>query len=96
MLETTLRDTWMTCETIALFDIGGEFMKSLVKEEFSIFAHLKMSWDMNLLTCVKILCNKCVLSSMYICEGCTLSPQFIICDTSFQINEMKTDFQQLC
>ncbi len=65
MLETTLRGTWMTCETIALLDIGGEFMKSLVKEEFSIFVDLKMSWDMNLLTYVKILCNKCVLSSMY-------------------------------
>jgi hypothetical protein len=33
----------MACETIALLDIGGEFMKSLVKEEFSIFVHLKMS-----------------------------------------------------
>jgi hypothetical protein len=51
---------------------------------------------MNLLACVKILCNKCVVSSMYICEGCTLSPQFKICVTSFHINELKTDFQQLC
>jgi hypothetical protein len=33
----------MACKTITLLGIGGEFMKSFVKEEFSIFVHLKMS-----------------------------------------------------